>query len=373
MKKISILALHLNYGGVERSIITQANMLVEEYDVELAVVYKLTDKPAFLVNPKVKIKYLTNLKPNREEFKLKLKHLNIIGAFIEGLKSLKVLYQKKHSMKNYIIESDSDIIISSRIEFTELLSKYAKDKVTIAEEHRHHNNDKKYIERLKKACINVDYLVNVSKGLNDFYSKIVKSKCLYIPNALDDIPSSCSKLNNKSLISVGRLSSEKGFLDLIDVFSLINKRDNEFTLDIFGDGVEKSKIEERVKEYNLSERVTLHGFQSKDVINKYLAKSSLYLMCSFEESFGLVLIEAASFKVPSIAFDSAKGACEIIDNNKSGILISNRDKEKMANEVIKLIKDNDKLKLFGENARKISLNYSFDKVKKTWLDFMRSL
>ena len=66
MKKITILALHLNFGGVESSIVSQANSLCEEYDVELVSIYKMAETPAFKINPKVKVKYLTNLKPNRE-------------------------------------------------------------------------------------------------------------------------------------------------------------------------------------------------------------------------------------------------------------------------------------------------------------------
>ena len=58
MKKVSLLALHLNYGGVEKAIINQANMLCEDFDVELAVTYKIEDKPAFYLNPKVKVIYL---------------------------------------------------------------------------------------------------------------------------------------------------------------------------------------------------------------------------------------------------------------------------------------------------------------------------
>ena len=57
-------------------------------------------------------------------------------------------------------------------------------------------------------------------------------------------------------------------------------------------------------------------------------------MCSKEESFGIVLIEAGSFGIPEIAFDSAQGANEIIINNKTGYLIHNRDKYKMANKIV---------------------------------------
>ena len=66
MKKITILALHLGYGGVEKSIASVSNILVEKYDVEIISVYKLYDEPVFEIDKRVKITYLlaTNLSPN---------------------------------------------------------------------------------------------------------------------------------------------------------------------------------------------------------------------------------------------------------------------------------------------------------------------
>ena len=56
-------------------------------------------------------------------------------------------------------------------------------------------------------------------------------------------------------------------------------------------------------------------------------------MTSYSESFGLVLLEAASFGLPLIAFDSAEGAKEIIQNGQNGYLIQNRNKEDMSNKI----------------------------------------
>jgi len=375
MKKIAILALHLNFGGVESSIVSQANALCNDYEVEIVSIYKMNDTPAFKIDSKVKVTYLTNLQPNREEFKEKLRNKKLIAAFKEGLTSLKILYLKKYKMINYIKKCDADIIISSRIEITELLRKYKnKNVVTITEEHVHHNNKIKYINRLKRACQNIDYLVCVSKELTNFYKKNIPNiNCVYIPNGLDYTPNTLSKLNNKKLISVGRLSKEKGYLDLIDVFYEIYKKDNKYTLDIIGDGNEKFLIQEKIKNYNLEKNVILHGFQNKDFINKKLQNSSLYLMCSYEESFGIVLIEAGSFGVPQIAFDSAQGAHEIIENNKTGYLIKNRDKDEFAKKVIELFNNENKLKKFGTNANIKALEFSFEKIKKRWLEFIDKL
>ena len=68
MKKISILSLHLGYGGVEKSIAALANLLCDKYEVEIACSYKLYEKPVFDIDERIKIKYLTNVKPNRREF-----------------------------------------------------------------------------------------------------------------------------------------------------------------------------------------------------------------------------------------------------------------------------------------------------------------
>ena len=90
----------------------------------------------------------------------------------------------------------------------------------------------------------------------------------------------------------------------------------------------------KVKEYSLQNNVIIHGYKDKEFINKQLSSSSIYVMASHEESFGLVLIEAQSFALPCIAFDSAKGACEIIDDKVNGYLIKDRSKKDMADKMI---------------------------------------
>ncbi len=372
MKKVVILGLHLGYGGVEQAIINEANMLSNDYDVEVVSIYKVMDFIPFKVQKNVKITYLTDLKPNREEFMNYLRKGRLFKTFKEGLKSLKILYYKKKCMQNYLQTCKADIIISSRIEITELLNKAnLNNQLKIAIEHRHHNNEQKYIERLRKSLKNINYLVVVSKDLQKYYEKNFQFiRCFYIPNALEYSLGSRTNLKAKRLIAIGRLSVEKGFVDLIDVFNLVSQKDKDVTLDIIGDGVERDKILKKILEYKLQDKIKLHGFQKKDYINKYLKESSICLMTSLEESFGTVLIEASSFGVPQIAFTSAQGACEIIKNGKSGYLIEDRNKEEMANKILELLNDKQKLQEFSNNAYEEAKNYTFPVIKQKWLDFL---
>ena len=95
-------------------------------------------------------------------------------------------------------------------------------------------------------------------------------------------------------------------------------------------------------------------------------------MCSHEESFGIVLIEAGSFGVPQVAFDSAQGAHEIIENNRTGYLIKNRNKKEFATKAHELLNDRKKLKEYGSAAHDKSMQFSFENIKEEWLEFIKS-
>lgn len=372
MKKISILVLHLGYGGIERAITTLANMLCNDFKVEIISIYKLYNKPAFELDKKVEVKYLLKSGPNRSELKNAIKKKNIFKIMKEGFKSIKILSDKRLKMIKAIKECDADIIISSRLYISNLLVKYGKKGViTIAQEHRHHNNDKKYINGVVKMSKKIDYLMPVSQELTDYLKKFVGDKCIYIPHCLEDIPDTNSSLTEKRIISIGRLAPEKGFLDLIDVFKIVNKKYPDWKLDIIGDGDQKQYLINKIKDLNLEENVTLHGYCDKEYINNMLAISSIYTMTSLHESFGLVLLEAGSLGLPVVVFDSARGALEIIKDGYNGFIIENRNKDDMANKIIELINDKDLRIKMGKNAKKNVLNYSFDIVKEKWLELLK--
>lgn len=370
--KVTIYALHLGYGGVEKNICEKANILSNIYDVEIISLYKLYDKPAFIVNPKVKIKYLTNVKPNRNEFKNALRSKNIKSILKEGFYAVKVLYLKNSLITKSMIECNSKIIISTRAYFSlKLIKNNEYNNIKIAEEHIYHNNNSKYIKKLGFILKYVDYLMPSSDYLTDYYKSIyskydykIKTNKMPIEGA-----NKLCDLKKKNIISVGRLSKEKGFADLIEIFSNIESED--WTLTIVGDGDEKEKLEALIKDNNLEGKVILTGFLNKEELYKLYENSSLYVMTSFEESFGLVLVEASSFGLPLIAFDSAIGAKEIIQKN--GILVSNRDKSVMIKKIKKLMNDISERKIYQKKSLEIYKSYDYTTLKENIISFYQDI
>ena len=375
MKKITILALHLGYGGIENCISNLANSLVDDYEVNIVSTYKLYEKPVFKLNDKIKIKYLmTDLKPNKQELKQTLKKLKLITYFKELKKSLKVLKLKKNLMIEAIKNCDSDVIISTRDIHNNWLSKYGRDKtLKIGWEHNHHHNNKRYINKVTKSVLGLDYFVLVSKDLTKFYSEKLKDKkvkCVYIPNSINFFPQEKAKLETENLISIGRLSHEKGYLDLIDIFKELHQKYPDSKLNIIGDGPDRKKIEKKIRDNKLEDYIILHGFQEKEYINKYLEKSSVYIMTSYTESFGLVLLEAFAYGIPCVAYSSAEGANEIISDNWDGYLIKDRDKNKMIKRICELLSNRNRRLIMGANGIKKAQEFNTQKTKQKWIEII---
>lgn len=370
--KIAILSLHLGFGGVEQVVANMANMLSSKYDVEIVSLYKNKEPIPFKINDEVNIVYLTNLISNRKEFKDAIKEKNIFKFFAEGFKAIYILINKNFYMRRYILASDAKIIISSRYSFSKILNYCGREGVYKIHHEHTYSISENYINNLNKLK-KINEIIPVSKALYEEYKNKINIKLKYIPNALNNYPKDdeLSKTNGKNLIAVGRMAPEKGFTDLIDVIKIID--DKDVVLNLFGDGEELNSLKNKSKELGVEKQVHFWGFKTQDFIKEYMQNSSLYVMTSFEESFGLVLIEAMSYGIPCVAFDSAKGAKYII-NEKNGYFIKNRDKEQMAKIITEYLNMSIKEKQkYKENARKTSELYTFEKIKKEWLKYIESI
>lgn len=371
-KKITIILLHLHFGGVEKSVSDIANILSDSYDVRLVVIYKIARKPAFQVDDNVEILYLTKYKPNRKELSEAIHSKKFPLILSEGIKSLKILFLRQNCVKKYLRENDSDIIISTRVLFHNLVEKYASPKsIKIAQEHTYHNNNRKIIRKTMKLVRNFDYFMPVSSEMTKFFKAKLKNekvKLKYIPHMIDDYPNHIDFERTGELILVSRFSPEKNILDAIKVMECVIKVDPKAILNIYGDGVEFDRLKEYIINKNLIKNIILHGFQKREVINEKLKASSMCIMTSNVESFGLVLIEAMAYGVVPIAFDSARGAVEIIDD-RYGYLVSNRDIKKMA-ELILRLNHTKELQNKSTECYQYVKKFSKEKIKEGWLEFL---
>ncbi len=195
-----------------------------------------------------------------------------------------------------------------------------------------------------------------------------------IPNFLPNIPQISTNHSQKVVLSVGRFSSEKGFVRLLDIWKIVRDRVadsrngtdlREWQLIIVGDGVLKSEIQSKIRALNLQDSVILKPF-TKDIGREYLG-TSIYAMASHFEGFPMVLLESTAYGLAPISFDIATGPSDIIENNKSGFLIADNDLETYADKLITLMSDESMRIAFGKEAKRIvSERFSKEVVMRKW-------
>lgn len=373
-KKISFLMLHLGYGGIESATINTANTLCNEYEVEIISFYKLKENQSAKLNKKVSIKYLHDGGPNKVEFLESLHNKKIFRILKEGVIACNILINKKALMMDSILQTNSKYVVSTRLEFSEILSECGRnDIIKIAQEHHHHNNDKKYINRLKKNYKNIDYLCALTICLKNDYEKIFinnkNTKVILLPNMLENIPNCQSNLSNKNIITISRLDIGKRNNEIIDILKHLNDKDVKLT--IIGDGQEYNNLKEQIKKLNLEKQVTLTGYLSKEEIEKYLLDSSVFLMASISEGLPMVLLEAMSYGVPCIAYETDSGVNDIIDNNVNGYIIKNRDAKEYEKKLKILLSNKNKRKKMGDSAKEKSYKFSSEEIFKIWKNILK--
>jgi len=136
-----------------------------------------------------------------------------------------------------------------------------------------------------------------------------------IPNPIQPFGYNRSDLHN-NILTIGRLSKEKGHEILVQAFSLLEHK--KWILHIVGDGREKDNLQDLVKSLNLEERVVFHGLL-KD-FKHLLANSDIFVLPSLYEGFPNALLEAMGSGLCCVASDCVAGPSELIKNNYSGKL-----------------------------------------------------
>jgi len=222
-----------------------------------------------------------------------------------------------------------------------------------------------------------DCITTVSESLKkDTLAHFDLKKELYvIPNFIDferfskldkdHFKKAIAPNNEKICIHVSNFRKVKRVDDVVKVFHHIIKGGIKAKLLLVGDGPERSAIEQIVRDLQLCNIVTFLGKQEK--VEELLAVSDLFIMPSESESFGLAALEAMACEVPVIS-SNAGGISEINIQNKTGFLSDVGDINDMSANAIKLLKNEEMLLEFKQNALKQAQVFHIDKILPIYED-----
>jgi colanic acid/amylovoran biosynthesis glycosyltransferase len=160
------------------------------------------------------------------------------------------------------------------------------------------------------------------------------------------------------LITVGRLVPVKGYHVLIAALTLLKERGRHVRLSLVGDGPDRSSLERHVADAGLAGDVSFEGSCNQDRVKSLYNQADAFVLTSFAEGVPVVLMEAMSMGVPSIA-TNITGVPELVTNGVHGILVTPSDEEDLAGAIISLMDNPDMRARFAKEAReKVSRDFN---------------
>lgn len=194
-----------------------------------------------------------------------------------------------------------------------------------------------------------------------------------IPNPLSFFPkqSDLSILENKKVLAVGKHSFQKGYDRLLKSWKIVHQSHPLWELDIYGTIEEKQGLKKLAEELGVTAVVNFYP-PVKNIADKYGA-SSIYVMSSRYEGFGMVLTEAMAYGVPCVSFDCPFGPSDIIEHESNGLLVANDDISGLANAVSQLISNETKRKQMGKQSREDVQRYLPEQIAIAWDSLFKSL
>lgn len=282
-------------------------------------------------------------------------------------------------IKKFVREQQIDILI----DIDGILDVYSipavkrtKCKIVSWEQFNYYQNPDGNLRKItrKLAAKNADAIVVLTKEDEGYYKENLEIKHIirhiYNPIILRNSQYHYDE-NSKTIISAGRLTYQKGFDLLVDVAEIVLKKYPDWEWILVGEGEDRLLLENKIKEKGLEERLVLLG--NVNNIDEYYEKSSMYVLTSRFEGFGLVLTEAKAHNLPCISFKCSAGPAEIILNEKNGFLVENFSVNDMAEKICKLISDKKLRVEFSKKALQDTEKFEIKKIERQWMELFEEL
>jgi glycosyltransferase involved in cell wall biosynthesis len=357
-------------GGMERVLTLKVNYLVETYGYEVHII--LTDgktrRPYYSLNPSVRIHQLD---VNYDHLYGKLLPQRIWGYFVKQR-------QFKSRLNICLNQIKPDMTISLLRREINFISKMTDGSIKIGEIHFNKSNYREFSNNKFPHFVQKEVrqywmgqLIRKLRRLKRFVvlseedakEWVELSNVEVISNPLSFNPDKQSSCDSKRVIADGRYMPQKGFDRLIPAWKLVAEQHPDWQLHIYGDG-NRAVLESLIVANQVQTSCFLEH-NVPNIVDKY-CESSIFVLFSRFEGFGMVLTEAMICGVPPVSFACPCGPRDIIQNGQDGFLVANGNINGLADKICYLIEHEDIRKEMGIKAKENVKRYLPENIMPKW-------
>ena len=377
MKIYYIYTALVTKGGADRVIAEKANWLAEHgHEIAIITDTQMGREPVFPLSPKVRLIDLA------VDFSQEYGH----GFLVRIWMYYKLMRQYRRMVTDVLMKDCPDIVISTLGRDISFITKIKDGSKKIGEAHttkhfirnfhllEQRNVVFKYLTKffrwhMDRQVNRLDALVVLTtQDQHDWGDKI---PVYVIPNSFPFYPDKPSLCENKQAIIVGRYNSAKGYNYLIDAWKIVYQKHPDWIINIFGSGEYEDRVRKQIQDHGLQDVVIMNN--PIDHIMEEYQKSSIYVMSSVFEGFAMVLLEAMSCGLPCVSFDCPYGPRNVITDGEDGILVEYLNSHALADNICKLIENEELRKRMGIQGRHNVLRFSRETIMPQWVELFKSL
>ena len=364
-------------GGYDRIIIEKANYLSEHgCEVILTVASHALAEPFYHISGSVR------LVDFGIDFHQQYKHSIIMRTFLY----IWLMRRYRLALSSLIFSEHPDIVISSLGREIDFITDLNDGSAKVGESHiakpyvrnLHLMEQRGFIYKLlawywkrkvEKAAGRLDALIVLTQHDAKSWEGIAKT--VVIPNSLPFNPPVISKCESKNAIFVGRFNEQKGLEYLVESWEKVHQKSPDWILHIYGEGEQEQLLKRLIDKFGLHDVVMVHQ-PTAQIMDRYL-ESSIFVLTSRFEGFGMVIIEAMACGLPVVSFDCPWGPSELINNGYNGFLVEYLNTDEAADRICHLIESPTLRREMGENAKASVKKFERDKIMKLWMDLFEKL
>lgn len=357
-------------SGMERALTLKANYFAEHFGYDIHII--LTDgkgkEPYYPLHPSIT---LHQLSINYDEM-----YGRSLLKRISGYSKKQRLYKKR--LNECLCEIRPDITVSLLRREINFICDMKDGSVKLGEIHFNKSNYREFTDnrlpgfvqrmvkqywmrQLIRQLRKVRYFVVLSNEDAAEWTELDNVKVIH--NPLPFLLDQQSDGTQKQVIAVGRYMPQKGFDRLVSAWRIVSRKHPDWTLSIYGDGM-REQLQRQVDEEGVASSCLLkHTVQN--IVDKY-CESSVFVLSSRYEGFGMVIIEAMACGVPPVSFTCPCGPRDIIADGRDGLLVENGDIEGLAEKICYLIEHEDLRRKMGRQARVDVERFRIEHIAEQW-------
>ncbi|AJC93030.1 GalNAc-alpha-(1,4)-GalNAc-alpha-(1,3)-diNAcBac-PP-undecaprenol alpha-1,4-N-acetyl-D-galactosaminyltransferase [Campylobacter subantarcticus LMG 24377] len=351
--KITFIIATLNSGGAERVLVTLANELCKNHEINIIKFHK--EDSFYKLDPKIKLFTL-------EQFDFSTLYNKIASRI-----------KKFNALKQALKEHKSDVFISF-LDTTNIACIWANkgsNTPLIISEHSSHTYLKskiwKFLRRISFPYANA--LTVLSNDDKSYYENFVK-KVVNMPNPchFNLTEEKLEKENN--VIFVGRLDHNKNASMFLKAIARLDiNLQNQYRFFIAGDGELRQELEQEAEKL----KIKVHFLGKVENIQELYKKAKILCLCSFIEGLPTVLLESLHYQVARISTKYVSGHKDLIDDKKDGFLVDLNDEKALSEKLALLMQDENLRETLALNAQQRCKDYEVTNIVQKWLDLIKEV